>query len=410
LNGYRFTYTPFLNGLRAFAILTVLSFHGMGGVSTWLFGKGSWTGIDLFFVLSSFLIASLLLQEQEDDGQINVKRFYTRRALRVYPGYFAFILVAIFANPYHQPNLFVPSILTALFVSDYATAFNWSNYILSGMVQTWSISVEEKFYLLSPLLFAFRRRLGLVILGLLAIVEFWKGFLIWQGVPWVRLQAPFDTQVDGILFGCLAAFLLANESTRNWLKSKLSYPVIPFLVAAAVVLANAKIVHPSLLHSKPEQFLFWLFYFPAYKALLAGFIVCLTFHKNSIVTKFLELPFLVWIGTVSYGIYLWHEFAFRLVGTQVIFWLLPYLSGALLEPKNVLLLIEAMKFSFALGFGALSYSYLETPFLKIKARFEPRSRVEKSMPAPPPRFQGRHILVGARRDASGSRATDDSLH
>jgi len=376
LHGYRFKYTPFLNGLRAFAILTVLSFHGMGGVSAWLFGKGSWTGIDLFFVLSSFLIASLLLQEQEDDGQINVKRFYTRRALRVYPGYFAFIFVAVLVNPYQQPNLLVPSILTALFVSDYATAFNWSNYILSGMVQTWSISVEEKFYLLSPLLFALRRRIGVAILGLLAIVELWKGYLIAHGAPWVRLQAPFDTQVDGILFGCLAAFLLANDSSRNWLKSRLSFRAIPLLVAGAVVVANAKIVHPSLLHTKAEQFLFWLFYFPAYKALLAGLIVCLTFHKNSVVTKFLELPFLVWIGTVSYGIYLWHEFAFRLVGNQAIFWIVPYLKGALLAPSSLTLIVEFMKLSFALGFGALSYYYLETPFLNIKKRFEPRSRLE----------------------------------
>jgi len=359
----------------------------MGSVSTWIFGKGSWTGIDLFFVLSSFLIASLLLQEQEDNGQIKVKQFYTRRALRVYPGYFAFILVAVLVNPYQHPNLLVPSMLTALFVSDYATAFNWSNYIVSGMVQTWSISVEEKFYLLGPLLFRLHQHLGIVILALLGVVQAWKAYLIGHGVPWVRLQAAFDTQVDGILFGCLAAYLLSNTKTREWLKSKLSGRALPWILSGAIIAMNAKIVHPSMLKSEPQQLLFWTLYFPAYKALLAALIVCLTFHRNSLVTRFLELPFLVWIGTISYGIYLWHEFAFRFVGHHAIFWLVPYLNTALLQPKSLSLLIEAMNFLLAIGLGALSYSYLETPFLKLKKRFEPRSRQfdgEGVLPLKPP--------------------------
>jgi peptidoglycan/LPS O-acetylase OafA/YrhL len=380
LNPYRFKHMPFLNGLRGIAILSVLTQHGLGPFSAWLVGCGSWAGMDLFFVLSGFLIASLLLQEVEDAGHVNLFKFYTRRTLRIWPGYFAFLLATILLNPYDCKNLLVPAIFTATFMSDYATAFNWGGIILSGLVQTWSISIEEKFYALSPLLFGvLRKHLGLVLLSGLIACELWKALLIVKGVPWVRLEACFDTQMDGVICGSLAGLLIAEPKSRECLKQKLSLPMIPIILTATAIIMNSTLAHPSSLKGTATNLLFWSLYLPAYKLLLAALIGCLIFHRNSIVTKMLELRALQWVGTISYGTYLWHLFAFRFVGRQLIFWSLPYLPLSLETPHNLPYVIEAMKITVAIAFGAISFYGLESPFLRLKARFEPAHQ----KPSPP---------------------------
>jgi len=363
---------PYLNGLRGVAALSVLTQHGLGPFSAWLIGQGSWTAMDLFFVLSGFLIISLLFQEVEDNGQINILNFYARRTLRIWPGHFAFLFLTILINPYDCKNMLIPALCTATFMSDYATAFNWGGIILSGLVQTWSVSVEEKFYALSPLLLGvFRRHVKKILIVSLIGCELWKVYLILKGVPWVRLQACFDTQMDGVIFGSLAALLIAEQKTRDWLKAKISFPIIPIALAALLILMNSRMAHPGSFQTIEANLLFWPLFFPAYKALLAVLICCLFFHRNSIVTKLLETKTLCWVGTVSYGVYLWHGFAFRLVGRHLIFMSLPYLPPALLSPQNLPYVIEFEKLIVALAFGAISFYLMENPFLKLKRRFEP---------------------------------------
>jgi peptidoglycan/LPS O-acetylase OafA/YrhL len=363
---------PYLNGLRGVAALSVLTQHGLGPFSAWLVGQGSWTAMDLFFVLSGFLIISLLFQEVEDTGHVNILNFYARRTLRIWPGHFAFLFLTILINPYDCKSMLIPAICTATFMSDYATAFNWGGIILSGLVQTWSVSVEEKFYALSPLLLGvFRAHAKKILIGSLVSCELWKAFLIVQGVPWVRLQACFDTQMDGVIFGSLAGLFIAEQKTRDWLKEKISWPIIPIALAVLLVFMNSKMAHPDSLQTLTAKLLFWPLFFPAYKALLAMLICCLFYHRNSIVTKVLELKALCWIGTVSYGVYLWHGFAFRLVGRHLIFLTLPYLPAQVLTTQSLPYVVEAEKLIVALVFGALSYYLMENPFLKLKRRFEP---------------------------------------
>jgi peptidoglycan/LPS O-acetylase OafA/YrhL len=275
-------------------------------------------------------------------------------------------------NPYDCKNMLIPAIFTATFMSDYATAFNWGGIITSGLVQTWSVSVEEKFYALSPLLLgAFRRHAMLVlVLGFIAC-QLWKLVLIAKGVPWVRLEAPFDTQVDSVICGSVAGLLIAQRKSREWMQAKLSLPFFPILFAAAALFMNSRLDHPSTQHEMVSTMFVWAVQLPAYKAMLAALICCLFFHRNSVVTKLLEVKPLCWIGTVSYGVYLWHGFAFRFVGNKLIFWALPYLPQWLETTQNLPYVIEAMKLAVALAFGAVSFYCMENPFLKLKARFEP---------------------------------------
>jgi len=372
LKPYRFKYMPFLNGYRALAVLLVLVQHGLGPFSDWCFGKGCWTCMDMFFLLTGFLIGSLLVQEIADNGKVNLFKFYARRTLRIWPGHFAFLALTILLNPYDCKTMLIPALCTATFISDYATAFNWGGIILSGLVQTWSISVEEKFYAISPFLLSISRRcLKWVLIAGIAADELWKVFLIAQNSPWVRLEACFDTQLDSLMIGVLTGVLLSEQRTREWLQQKLSATFLPITLALAAVFFNSKLDHPGILQGTAANMLLWSVYLPAYKLILAALICCLCFHRQSIVTKVLELGPLQWIGTISYGIYLWHTFAFRFVGRQLIFWVVPLMPAWLASPQNIPYIIEVLKLVVALAFGAISFYGLENPFLQLKARFKP---------------------------------------
>src|SRR5687768_11060779 len=134
-------YMPELDGLRALAVCAVLAFHAGAPMA-----QSGYLGVDLFFVLSGFLITSILVAEHERSGTIAVGRFYVRRALRLYPSLLLMLAVFVVVAPLLWPELPAAryALWSALYLSDYTRALIGEPEVLS---YTWSLSVEEHFYL-----------------------------------------------------------------------------------------------------------------------------------------------------------------------------------------------------------------------------------------------------------------------
>src|SRR3546814_6270958 len=148
---------PALDGLRAVAVLAVMVFHAMTGFAT-----GGFLGVDVFFVLSGYLITCLLLVEHHGAGRIAISAFYLRRALRLYPALLLMLAVYLLAAPWLFPEASVSShardaLLAGTYLSDYSYAFFKEPFYLK---HTWSLAAEEHFYLLWPLLLGGMLRFG----------------------------------------------------------------------------------------------------------------------------------------------------------------------------------------------------------------------------------------------------------
>lgn len=276
-------YNPALDGVRALSILIVVLFHcHIPGFS------GGFAGLDIFFVLSGYLITTLLATEYRSGG-IAVGRFYARRALRLYPSLLLLIAVYLIAAPFIWPNdnPWLVSLLSAVYMLDYGFAFHGNLPLPIG--PTWSLSVEEKFYLLWPLLLPIllktRRPVAWLLAAFLA-VTLWRHFVT---ATWGEGQAyfSFDTRMSGILLGAVAALT----------RIKISLPTV--IIACVVLAINIAAPIPPAFNvdeeTMPRIILAELSAF-----VLIGYIAE---HGNN---RFLASRPMVYIGRLSYGIFLWH--------------------------------------------------------------------------------------------------------
>ena len=196
ITGYHLGYRPALDGLRAFAVLWVIGFH-----YHLPFGRDGLFGVDIFFTLSGFLITVLLLEEWSHTGRISLKNFYIRRILRLYPALVLMLLVF---------GLRVPNgyIFSTLF---YSTNWIKALHVLPDSIyldHTWSLSIEEQFYLLWPaaLMLMLRmkvqpRRMALITAGLGLISAIWRA-VYWNATQdWFRVYMGTDMHADGLLLG-----------------------------------------------------------------------------------------------------------------------------------------------------------------------------------------------------------------
>jgi peptidoglycan/LPS O-acetylase OafA/YrhL len=251
-----------------------------------------WIGVDIFFVLSGFLITRILIAELDSNGRIGLGRFYARRALRLTPALLAmlialFSLAAISSN--HLGKIAEACALAATYTMNWAIAFHfawpWT------LVHTWSLAIEEQFYLLWPLMLmaaAPRWRVPLVT-ALLVIVTIWRADLILSGASFDRVYDGFDTHSDGLLIGCLLAQVLPAEGVRS--------KMLP--VAATVVLAALFMFEQS--GRGPAVLLYGI----SLAGLGAGLMVASLQDQNWL-SRLLSTRPLVFTGRISYGWYLWH--------------------------------------------------------------------------------------------------------
>ncbi|WP_457252395.1 acyltransferase family protein [Pedococcus sp. P5_B7] len=276
--GGRLGYRPALDGLRGVAVLLVLAQHA--GLP--LFPQGGTVGVTLFFVLSGFLITSILRAEHDATGRIDFRGFYLRRARRLLPA-LALLLIGVSAYLLVSHQSLLDVVLTAGYASNLAGA---AGHNLGNLVHTWTLSLEEQFYLLWPLLLpvvARRRRPAVILAVVVALVVAWRVVLSLSGAPVERIYFGPDTRADAIVIGCALAFALARTSVRF---------LRPAAVGSALLLAG-------MCAAPPQSSLAWLL-----PPITVASLVLVAFAAQS-TPRLLTWRPLVATGRISYGLYLW---------------------------------------------------------------------------------------------------------
>ncbi len=364
-NGIKFEYIPSLDGVRGIAVLLVFCFHA--GLIFPFFKahfQGGFLGVDVFFVLSGFLITSILLQEFDRTEKINFKKFYLRRFLRLMPAFWLFLAVMFcfsrqlfaesLAEQIYSNNTFIYALL---YLTNWQRALNGSD--IAGLLgHTWSLATEEQFYLLwAGLLFLMLTRLKrnsviFVTATLVCATAVFRAFR-WHGLDSVDyLYNAFDSRMDSLLIGCFVSQIV---SWKMLPKSFLNSRAFNFLAVFSLLIAVA------IIFNLPESYNSAFLYLGGFTifSLAIGIIIAWLANdsKNlsrNYLRKFLEKKSVVWIGKTSYGFYLWH--------TAAISFVFPIFGKPLVRLLAALIL--------SLSLTAISYYLLEIPFLKLKKKFK----------------------------------------
>jgi peptidoglycan/LPS O-acetylase OafA/YrhL len=305
-------YQPAIDGLRAVAVLAVLAYHWP---AAWM--PGGFLGVEVFFVISGYLITSLLLGERVRTGRTDFKAFWLRRARRLLPALYALLVVVsavwLIWHPSEVAGLRGAVVAAALYVSNwYLIAVKQSYFQAVGrpspLLHLWSLAVEEQFYLIWPLalvgmLRLFRRRLRLVLIATVALAagSAALGMVLYHpGIDPYRVWYGTDTRASGILLG--AALAIAVPPWQMRARVQRSARVL-FNVIAVVTLAG---VGWMFVHVNELDPFVYRGGFVLLDLLTVGLILALVHPASTLVARGLGSRPLVWIGRRSYGIYLWH--------------------------------------------------------------------------------------------------------
>jgi peptidoglycan/LPS O-acetylase OafA/YrhL len=296
-------FRPDIEGLRAVAILAVLAYHArVPGL------PGGFVGVDVFFVISGFLITGLLLRERDATGRIDLPGFYARRARRLLPAALAVVAVtvavaAFVISPVRFPDVAADGAAAALYVSNYRFALSATDYFAadappSPLLHFWSLGVEEQFYLLWPLLLIVAVKLGSRGSVWRPVIAVAAASLVLSIVvtsieaPWAFYSLP--TRAWQIAFGALiaigAARLAANERAPAFMGALAVAGIV--LIVAAIVLVNDTTPYPGLAATLP--------------AIGAGLLLVTGARADLPSTRLLASPVPRWFGRISYSLYLWH--------------------------------------------------------------------------------------------------------
>jgi peptidoglycan/LPS O-acetylase OafA/YrhL len=343
-------YQPALDGLRALSIVAVLLHHDNSRL------RGGYLGVNVFFVLSGFLITSLLFEEWRRQGRIDLRRFYLRRALRLFPALAAlFVVCTTFALAFPRAPQSAQVMrgvgYSLLYVSNWAVIRDRA--LLGPLVHTWSLAVEEQFYVLWPLcllgllrMTGGRRSLSLLIAGLAITAALWRGALFVAGSTEWRLYVGTDSCADSLLIGCAVAVAMTHRDLPKMLGGPRAARWLAVLAAIFIV---------SLMISTPLEWRgYYLGGFLGVAIAAATILVALLSSPDWWVTRVLCLPPVVWIGRLSYSLYLWHLPIYNVVKSEKL--------G--LGHLDILILRLSLSFVTAIG----SYYLIERPFLRLKTR------------------------------------------
>jgi peptidoglycan/LPS O-acetylase OafA/YrhL len=348
-----------LTGIRALAMATVLVYHANFGAM-----PGSWVALQIFFVLSGFLITAMLASEAQRHGRISLTRFYSRRAVRLLPPLFLAVgLVAIYASFVHvwesSQRVWGDSLAALFYYADYRSALGHAP-LLGFFAQTWSLSVEEQFYIVWSILLAVaiargRRRMayGIAAAGMVlsAVDRTWISLAaphFTQAVA-ARTYYAFDTRADALFFGCLLGLMAADgyfQRLPTW---------VPRALTAAAAVATVVLVW--VLFEVPvwtlSTMVFWQ---PATTVASAVLIMYFVLCPVSLGTRFVGLGAFVFLGELSYTVYLVHFGVYLALepgstGTHWSFW-----------PT------ELLRLAIILGLATGSWFLIERPLARWRAR------------------------------------------
>jgi peptidoglycan/LPS O-acetylase OafA/YrhL len=334
---------PSLNGLRAIAVLCVVLYH------SGLPAPGGF-GVLVFFVLSGFLITWLLLKEFEKNGDLSLKKFYARRSLRIFPAFYAYSALLLGILVVTHKHIVVPqAVASLLYLNDYYQAILGDPN--TGLSHTWSLAVEEQFYLIwAPALLVLLRRRKVLPALVTAIVTLWvyRLILVMAGVDQGYIYEAFDTRADHLLTGCLLAFLLFEGKWARLFRLACR-PWFVCLVIAILAVMNA------------GEFRFGPLYrdtiaFTIEPVLVAILIPGLIHSSGSPAGRILEWAPISGMGRISYSMYLYQQMAISPV-------------EKLLHAQPVILQAAASVAATAAA-ALCSYHMIEKPFLRLKSRFQ----------------------------------------
>lgn len=351
-------YYPALDGLRGLAILLVIVYHNFGFINYFFFG---WLGVDLFFVLSGFLITDILLNTV---GQPRfLKNFYARRLLRIFPLYYLSLLLFMYLIP----------ALTHAFPADYyrenqfwmwTYLQNWL-YIFkpagetTGLHHLWSLAVEEQFYLLWPLIILFLKKPGRLLLFISLVLLAVIGMRIWIWNSAVTNLAYFNlytfSRIDGLCIGTMIALL--QRINPGFLSKNTSIVVFGFALANFAFY----FINRSSAFSFPYLAIAGYTTFAMTFGLLVNEAVT---NGTPLITRVFSWSVLRFFGKISYGLYVFHWPVYLLLN--------PTLNEWITIPGNYTLthfLSSMLATGIAIGISLLSFHFFEQPFLKLKQRF-----------------------------------------
>ena len=340
---------PQLDAVRGMAILLVLihntdafSALHLEAISTY-----GWMGVDLFFVLSGFLITGILLEAKQSAAYF--KNFYARRCLRIWPLYYSLLIFMFLVVPHLHPsdarNIFErssPWWAYPIFLQNFLVAVPAEAAGALGV--TWSLAIEEQFYLVWPLIVRYFsssqiKRIALIVILASPPLRF---FLAHHHV---NIYSNFFCRLDGLMAGALLAVMLRSETFAPSKYVKLSW--VSFLIAACLaILADNQQVR-------------WIAF--SMTSLASVSLVYLSlFSPAKWVRSFFRNRFLTYTGTISYGLYLLHKIPLD-VTKEIHPDRHPFLSIFVILVSSYVM-------------AAISYTFLEKPFLKLKRFFDLRSR------------------------------------
>ena len=355
-------YLPSIDSLRALAVLAVIIYHVDVN-----YLPGGFLGVDLFFVLSGYLISSLIIKEYRKTGSLNLYNFYIRRARRLLPAVYFMITIGLVVMVLFNEVLLRKSHLDAIF--GYIYSSNWwyifhkLDYFDSFGAQSpfkhlWSLAIEEQFYMIFPLLFLLINRkkkskdgtyklnknflyvvLGLILVSLIAHI------LLFDINNISRIYFGTDTRAFSLLVGVVGAILYPMEKLHAKVtpQQNIMYSVISLVSIATLITV---MIYTS-------EYNTWLYRGGFLLVAIIGLIVIISSGKqHTLMSRLLSFKPVVFIGKISYSLYLWH-FPILVLTTPV----------SEIGNPNIIFVILRIILTFALA--TASYVFVETPIRKL---------------------------------------------
>lgn len=385
---------PTLDGMRGIAVLLVLAFHfawtfpGDDPTTATTFADklavrmhellwSGWTGVDLFFVLSGYLITRGLVAPSKKVLATRLKMFWMRRVLRIFPLYYAFIIVgSIVALAISGTSAWIPGISYWVYMQNYALAFD--DEVLRWTAHFWSLAIEEQFYFVWPIvaLVVSRRRLIPTILVLVPAVVLLRAVMVFKGAHVPALASVFHdehgiakfvyratfTRADGLLLGAFVAVTqreVSHPVSIAWRRLR-----FPTFVATALALCGLYVLAKGL--NDYDRRIIAIGYVTLALFFASAISMCADAVISERVRRFLSWRPLVACGKVSYGMYIFHW--------PLVIFLVPHLlkMQAGMDVMTQIALTSGVivgGIAFIYVVAELSFRFVETPFLKLKGRF-----------------------------------------
>ena len=363
---YSLGYIPAVDGLRAVSIMLVIFSHEIGPVTSEYGHRfNGWIGVDVFFVISGFLITSILLKESlkkggtTDSGKFSLVNFYVRRWLRICPVYYIYLAAVASWYMWGGDHHMKPYVFAGLYLTNLDVAYGWGLIPMKPfLTHLWSLGLEEQFYLVWPACLKWTKKHATTFVALtIAAVYSWRLYLVANGATWFRVFNGFDSKIDVLMAGVLVALLLSKEPVRALIGKTLGNPIAQVILCVLAFYQFQWLGHPSV-GTTQDQIYYWAVKMPTTTILISAILASLITGSKGPVARILSNPIPVFVGKLSYSLYLWHPLVHLLY--CAFFWDFFSKHGPT---------AELYQYGLIFAMAIFSYFVIEMPFLKLKSRF-----------------------------------------